>query len=302
MIWQLAEIAPAAPLIVDALPPLIILSGLIVALGLVMLIDAFVRALFGAVASLFAHIPVLGGLTAAAIHQAEQSISNALGNGISGIEHRIAHQFHSLAGVLLHFWHTLERSAVNVYDIAKLVAGAATFPDINALQKRLTGLVHSAEHSAEVAIAHALHAAKVFSKSVAQGVYPRLRSLEHEVTKTIPKEIKSVRSLAKEAEAEAARAWNLVKTQPWAIGTTAFAGAVAIALSTLGLDWIKCRSANSFFKKAGCGFWKLLEDALAVLATLALGVFGVLKPEELANAAVTAVDAIEPILADILNN
>jgi hypothetical protein len=271
MIWQLAEVAPAAPLIIDALPPLIILAGLFVALGLVMLIDAFVRALFGALSSVVSVIPGLGGLTSAAIHRAEQAISNALGNGISGIETRIAHQFHNLAGVLFHFWHTLERSAVNVFDLAKLVAGAATFPDIHALQRKLTALIHSAEHSAEVAILHALHAAKVFTHSVAQGVYPRLRALEHDVTKTIPKEIKATRTLAKEAEAEATRAWNLVRTRPWEVTTAVFAGAVAIALTTLGIGHLTCNNFKNLLGKWKCGLGTLLDDLLGLaIAAIAL--------------------------------
>jgi hypothetical protein len=284
------------------LPPLLILCGLGVALGIVLLIDGIIRGLFGAIRQFVSSIPFAGGALDTAVHHAEQSISNALGHAISGIETRIATEWHALARAMLYFWHSLEQAAADIYHVAQLVGGAVTHPDLNALQKRLRHLIHAAEHSADVAIAHALHIAKAFTHSVAHGVYPRLHAVEHAIEKTIPRELKSTRALAKEAEAEAARAWKLVKDQPWAIGTTAFAGAVAIALSTLGLDWIKCRSARSFFNKAGCGFWKLLEDALGIIATIALSIYGVLRPQDLANAAVSAVDAVEPILAEILKD
>jgi hypothetical protein len=296
--FNLAEVAPVEPW----LGPLVILSGLVVTLGFIMLIDGIMRGLFDAIRSFVSNLPFAGTALDNAVHHGEQAISNALGHAISGIETRIAMEWHSFAHGMAYLWASLGQAAHDIYYVARLVGGAVAHSDLNALNKRLSREINAAAHSADVAIAHALHAAKVFAHSVAQGVYPRLRSLEHEVTKTIPKEIKTVRQLAKEAEAEATRAWDLVKSQPWALSTAAWALVVATALSTLGLDWIKCRSANSFFKKAGCGFWKLLEDALGILATLALGVFGVLKPEELANAAVTAVDAIEPILADILKN
>jgi ElaB/YqjD/DUF883 family membrane-anchored ribosome-binding protein len=117
---------------------------------------------------------------------------------------------------------------------------------------------------------HALHAAKVFTHSVAQGVYPRLRALEHDVTKTIPKELKRTREIAKAAEAEAAKAWDLVKTHPWEVATAAFAGAVAIALDTLGATGIKCNAFRNLFGNRGCGLWNGLEEMLGLLVDTAL--------------------------------
>lgn len=270
MIYRLAEVAPAAPLIVEALPPLLILAGLLFALGCVMLIDGFVRSLFGAVASIFTHIPIVGGLTSDAIHRAEHAISNALGTAISGIEKNIAHQWHNLARVLTHFWHVLEHSAENIYQLSKIVAGFASLPDLNALQRRLRHLIAVAEHDAARGIAHALRNAKVFTRSVAQGVYPRLRAVEHDVAKTIPREIKSARALAREAEDGVARLWKAVRALP---GTREIEAAVAVAIAALGLEGLnllKCREAGNLYNKRGCGLWNDLDGLLALFAAVAV--------------------------------
>lgn len=264
MVFNIAEVAPAAPALVEALPPLLILAALLFALGCVVLIDKFVSALFGAVASLFSHIPLVGGLTSSAIHSAEHAISNALGSGISTLERNIAHQFHNLARIVSHMWHVLEQAAVNIYDLAKILSGFATLPNLASLERQLRSLVRGAEHSAEVAITHELARAKAFTRSVAQGIYPRLRAVEHDVTRTIPREIKSARALAREAEDGVARLWKRVHGLEQAVGASAIAAAVAAALAAVGLDWIACRGRSSVNGKSGCGLWNDLEALLGV--------------------------------------
>jgi hypothetical protein len=297
-----AEVAPAAPFLVDALPSLILLAALFVIVGLIAVVNAFIHALLGAISSVTSHIPLVGGGVTSAIHKAEQAVTNALGSAEQSFDHHIAAQLHRLAGIMHHMWNVMEQSAHIALQIARFLDGTSTLHDLRLLLRDIRGEIKTVEHAGKVAEREVIRHEKVLVKSVAQGVYPRLRTLEHEIEHVIPREITRTRELAKEAEKEAERAWKLVRTRPWEIGATAFAGAVAIALAKLGLDWIRCNSANSFFKKAGCGFWKLLEDALGLLATLALSIFGVLSPQTLAEEAVSAVDTIEPILAKILEN
>lgn len=267
---SLAEVAPAAPLVIEALPPLLILAGLLVALGIIVVLDGLVRGLLNGLASLTSNIPFVGSITASAFHNVEHAISNGLGNAISGIESRIAHQFHNLARVLEHFWHQFVRMAENAYDIARLVAGAATYPDIGRLNRDLRKLVKRAEHAAAAAVAKALHDAKGYTHSVAQGVYPRLRHLEHEVTKTLPREIRHARSLAREAEDGVARLWGRVKALERSVGAGAIAAVVATVLAAVGLDWLGCRDGASRVGRSGCGLWDDLGDVLGLLAAVEL--------------------------------
>src|SRR5512146_111723 len=191
------EVAPAAPALVEALPPLLMLAGLLFALGCVVLIDAFVKALFGAITKIVSNIPLIGSLTSSAIHGAEQAISNALGRGISGIESSIAHQFHNLARVALHLWHTLEDMAHVSATIARWLTGSASLGDVQHAIRTFRHALDIAEHDAAAALRHAIRTEKTALQSVAHGIYPRIRAIEHEVGRVIPREIKSARSLAR---------------------------------------------------------------------------------------------------------
>jgi hypothetical protein len=275
------EFAPAAPLLIDALPSLLILAALFFVVGCIYVLRGFVTALFGAVASIFSKLPVVGGLTSGAIHSAEQAISNALGTAEAKFDAHIAAQFHRLAGIARHFWHELEQLAHTSLLLAEMLSGYAGLHYVLKLAQSTTRRFHALENQLRAEIRHTIARAKALSHSVAQGVYPRLRAVEHDVTKVIPKEIKATRTLAKEAEAEAARAWRLVKDKPWEIGDTAFAGAVALALADLGLGGLRCNSLTGALNRRGCGLWNDLEDLLGLAGLVA----GALSFEELVHAA-----------------
>jgi hypothetical protein len=56
--------------------------------------DSRVRTgVFGIIEATIGHIPGVGGLVGGALTRAEQSISNALGSAITGIDARIARSF-----------------------------------------------------------------------------------------------------------------------------------------------------------------------------------------------------------------
>jgi len=277
-----------------ALAELPFLAAALVCLGLAFILTLLVYALFKAAIELLNKIPSVN-IGTAWLDGVVQAVSNALGRAFHGIDHLIGWQFHNLARLTGRLWSEFKAHATLLAAIAgpvgflveayygiralvhHLTHGLAhTLPRIKALEKEWHGIEHGVR-SFERRIDRLIH----------RDVLPEIRSLEGEVN-AIPGELKDLRK------------W--VTDHALIAGTGAMVGAVAWALTRLGLDWIKCDSAKSFFKRAGCGFWKLLEDALAILATIALAVFSVLRPQELAQVAVDAVDAIEPILADILKN
>jgi len=230
-----------------------------------------VRALFGALSWLSSNIPFAGSLTAGAIHGAERAISNALGTAISGIERRIAYQFHNLARIAGRVWHAIEGAAELIFALSVLAGAAVTIPLWQHLTRPLYRAIARAEHTAIRAIDHALAVAKAFTHSVAQGVYPRLNALEHELTRTIPREIRSARALAREAEDGVARLWKRVRTLEQTVSSGAIAAAVAAVLAAVGLDWIACNSRNNVNGQSGCSMWGEIEKVLglAVLLTVA---------------------------------
>lgn len=288
-----------------ALPFLLPLVLLFMALALAAANHYVVRGVHIPILSFLEKFTILGPairLGDELVHFLGRHVANWMAAAIRDIDAYMGLTFTTLGLWIEDAGASIALAAQSSWNIAKLLVEGATTADLGRVHRSLERLVRGVEHAATQAIARVTQLEKSVAHSVVQGVYPRLRTLEHEVARTIPREIRTTRSLAREAEATAERAWKVIRAHPWTAVTSTFVGAVAIALSRLGLDWIKCNSARSFFNKAGCGFWKLLEDALGILAGLALAIFSVLKPQQLAQAAVDAVDVVEPILADILKN
>lgn len=91
-----------------------------------------------------------------------------------------------------------------------------------------------------------------------------------------------------------------LRAHPFAAATGVFSGAVAVALERMGWGVLRCRSWGNLGRKLTCGMGSWLTGLLEAVATFALATFSVLDPEALAEAAVAAVDTVEPLLAEIL--
>lgn len=196
----------------------------------------------------------------------ENAISHWVGNLIQPVDHAVGTTFHAVARVLDWTGDTLVDGSGFALSVAGALGDAASLSDVRRALQEALGAIHTVEHDAEVALRRAEAAEKAAVHSVAQGVYPRLRTLEHEVTREIPREIKSARDLARSAEDGVIRLWQKVRSLPTTADiVTAVAAAIA-ALGLSGLDLLKCSEAGSMFNRRGCGLWNALEDVLALLA------------------------------------
>lgn len=92
-----------------------------------------------------------------------------------------------------------------------------------------------------------------------------------------------------------------IRSHATSAATGVFTGAVAVALTSLGWGVLRCRSWKGLGQKLTCGMGSWLTGLLEAIATFALATFSVLDPEALAEAAVAAVDTVEPLLAEILS-
>ncbi len=255
MHFNIAEVVPAAGAAAELLGPILALSALVFVLGCVTMIDGLVRALFGAVASLFSHIPGVGSLTEAAIHKAEQAVSNALGTAIAGIEGRIAMQWHNLARAAEKLWNYQVGVAQNLWHLVEATNRLVTTGDVTHLLHTVERAIHGAERTITRDVTKTVHTTVKQIERLGHDVIPRIRALEHTIAVTIPKEIKSARDLAREAENGVARLWNRVRAIENSLSTTAIAAAVAAVLAAIGLDWIACRNGASRVGRTGCGIW-----------------------------------------------
>jgi len=149
--------------------------------------------------------------------------------------------------------------------LSTLLLGAAT----TGLLRGTVALFHlrlrAATHAANLAISRAVALEHRLAHTIATGVYPRLRTVEHEIAKTIPREITNLRKWARSVEQEAVRAFRLARANERALIGAAFAGAVAVALARLGASWVRCGTANRFFQKRGCNAWNDLDSLLGLV-------------------------------------
>src|SRR6202043_2188520 len=95
-------------------------------------------------------------------------------------------------------------------------------------------------------------------------VYPRLRQAENEITHVLEPDIAALRARTKAIEHGAVKTFDWIRAHPGAVATTAFAGAVALALRKLGGGWIRCKNWRAIGKHV-CGLpWSLIESLLGL--------------------------------------
>jgi hypothetical protein len=295
MHYQWAEVAPAAPELVEALPPLLMLCGLIIALGATVLIDAMVRAIFGTVAGILSLVPLVGDITAGVIHDAERAISHALGAGIATIEGAVGHQFHNLARICVHWFHVMENTALVAWEEAKFLTGLPTLRELGHITRELVNKIAHAEAVAQADLKAAVRKLEAEIPALPRHLAQRLTALEHAIADTIPREIKTARDRAKEAERGVAQLWDWTRnlaTNPAIVAAVATAIA---ALGLVGIDLLKCDESKRVSDTRGCSVWSAMDDLLGLLALgIAAAEFDTLvhEAQALTNDAVTVFDDV----------
>jgi hypothetical protein len=293
--FNAAEVAPAVPAIVEMLPPLLILSGLLFALGCAVLIRYFAHSVLHALAGIFSFLPFVGSVTEGAILSLEQWIVHGLGVGISKIEGSIGHQWHNLSRIAHFWWNVTVRMAHATWEIAKSLEGLVSGATLHHLLHEIRGLIHVVKAAAILALHRIERLEHIFTHTIAHGVYPRLRAVEHKVERTLPREIKSARALAREAEDGVARLWDWTRSLA---DNPAIAAAVATAIAALGLvgiDLLRCSESGRMASRRGCSVWSSLDDLLGLLALgIAAAEFETLvhEAQDLTGAATTVFDDV----------
>jgi len=134
-------------------------------------------------------------------------------------------------------------------------------------------------------------------RGIGADVLPRIRGLEREIHGEIVRERLRARAAERTAEREITNLWKWTRTHMIQAGTLAFAGAVALALSRLGLGWLRCNSLSRLGKRIGCGGFAALEDLLFGAVT-ALAVTDIC---EFANVAMGTAELIRPALLELVD-
>lgn len=250
--------------VVEALPTLLALAGLLFAWGCVKLVDGFVRALFGTAEGAVGWIPFAGKVLKAPIHKIEQKLTNYLGRAAQGLDHYIGSSFHKLGRIVRHIGRELEGLAHDTWMVAKFLAQHPTWSELRHFAKALTHPLRVFQHL-ERRLMHLFDVrVQAIARSVAQGVYPRLRAEERTIERVLEPEFARLRERTRTLENEYAKLRKWTRAHARAVATAVFIGAVEIALRKLGGGWIRCKNWRRIGKHV-CGLpVALIEDLLAL--------------------------------------
>lgn len=254
------EIAPLAPLLI----PVAEVAGWYLVIGVIAAVSAFTVMLVWVIDHTVGGLPFgIGNLFSSAAHGIEQKITSALGGWASSVDAKIGAAQHELARVIDWLGHEINSHANLIATLAQLVLGStvgAFYANmIRTLFHRSTvqaAQIETLTRTLTVTDARSAHAH-------GEVVLPRIKGLERGFADVIEHDIAGLRSRARTTENSLSRLWHRIKGLDKIIVTTAFVGAVSVALARMGLGALRCSSLRNVLNKVGCGGWKLLEELLA---------------------------------------
>ncbi len=260
------ELAPeAAPALLDALPPLFVLAGCLFALGLIKLLDAFVRALFGFLIHTLNGIPFVS-VGSTLLHAVESAITEALGAAEVKLDSTVGASFHKLARIADKLGRELWNKSQLIFGLAALIVTLLDFANAQKLWNSLVGkqqatlapriarVERHAHAETKAVAATATHAAHVAHATAATG------------TLVWEPDIAKLRHRTRAIEDSLGRAWHWIRAHPLVLAESAAVAVVTAALGRLGLRWLRCSKWSKLGPRV-CGLpTSLFEDLLGLVA------------------------------------
>ena len=247
----------------DLSPLLMFFGGWILCLLAYYIAKAFFTSASGAVSWL----PGVGGWLKGKVENVGQHVTNVIGGVVLNLQARMAASWHRAAREVEWIGREIASHAALIERIANDLV-TANFADLIHLEVQgARKLLHYLARQI-VGIGHDVTIrVKNVERGIGADVLPRIRGLERELHRTIEHDIASLRARDRALAREYDHLYRWLRSHPWTIVTDAFVGAVAIALTRLGLTWIRCPSLGRLGKRFGCAPWQLLEDLLAASLT-----------------------------------
>lgn len=255
-----------------ALPALLALAGLFLALGMIVMGDAFTRALFQVTASGIGWIPWIGKKAA---------------NGVQAVGHRVNAVFSAAAlrleGAISETWHVLatlvEQTGAAIWEAAQVGARALWLVEVKYPLEVLSAIAHKARGS--VTIVQKVAGTTVQRVTVVKGITAaqltrlgrRVHALEARVAAfpaaaagAIALPFPRIGSLERRARAQGKRLSKLERR----LGALGAAALVTGALARLGAGWIRCTNVRKLGRRA-CATDHDFLDALLAGSLLVVG-------------------------------
>ena len=249
------------PIVIEAVPALLALAALIVALGLIRFGSVFVTALFLIPNTLLGWVPWLGGKAKAPIHRIEQRLNAALAHAAAGVELAIGKTWHSLAYVV-------EQTGAAIVEAVRATAHVAWLVEV---KYPLAAISYAAHHAAKAVggvtkvyptvVRRVEISRKALAAAVAAAVAVALHAKHLVITTHVdPFNVRAkIGHTWRQLRHLFARVSRLEKL-------TAGLGAVALvgtALERMGLKWLRCPALSRVGRKIGCNGFGILDELLA---------------------------------------
>jgi len=304
------------------LRPLLPVVGCLVALGLIKIVDSFLRAFFGFEEDTLGRILGLFGSAGhwvqSKITAAEQKATNELGKAAHALEGVLADYLNDLGVAVAALGHEIMGGAIAFWVLTQwLVHGvkvAALGPRLDerlrhdrAIGARVKRLEHSdraharaLDHPASPPIAAGIHTRlkpiATHLNHIGAVELPGIRARQRVAERTIPQDIAGLRARVREAENGVEHLWQRVRHLD-RVTTGVLAGAlVATALGRLGMGWLRCSNWRRI-GRLGC---RIPAGLLEGLLGDALEAFVVADLCDFMAALSTAVREVEPLLEGLV--
>ncbi len=249
----------------------------IICLALALIITVVVEALLGWIIAFLNKIPAVN-IGTGWLHTVSQAVTSGLGKAFGEVDHIMGASLHLFAEYADKLWHGIEQYGNLLYDLSKLASLIARA--LHAIEHKVTAGLHGV-----IGIGKDISALKRewhgieqrvkaleqdWSKGIGHDLRISVKALEQEYGTIVDTTVPDIRSLARTAEADVTALDKWVKDNALLAGTTALTGAIAWALSQLGLGGLRCNSLLNSLSKRGCGLWSGLEDLLGLLFDAAI--------------------------------
>jgi len=240
-------------------------------------------------------VPLIGPSFDKLAKAAVQKITNALGAAEREVDSAIGWTWHNMSTLIRWTMREIEQLAY-----ASVVAAVAMRLHISRRQaaKLIQAFLHpirTLQWIERQLLNKLRHETIVVRQAVGTAVLPRLGTVEGELAHVIEWDIPRLRARERALARRVERLWKWVRAHEKIVVSTAFVGAVSVALARLGGGWIRCKNWRRIGRHV-CGLpATLIEDLLG----LALGFELLVDPEEIAKVALDVESAFEGVFEQI---
>ena len=283
-----AEVAPAGPAAAGAVG-LLALAGLIVALGLIKTADYFCRGLFGTASSLVSWVPWLGTKLSNGLHAVEQRLTNYLGTAAGTVDAAIASTWHATARTVEYLAHQMVAQAVALYQLAAALPHDLSKLVTQTIPQTVITTEKVVTHTTRTVTARVAALEREMAGWVAGTAATVARTVAVPLDQALEWDLARLRDRVRAIEDSASDLYRKARGVITVPAVAAVSAIVAVALTALGVNWIRCNNWGKI-GRAGCRLpTQLLEDLLG----LSLALLVVVDPEKIAEAAITTEDGID---------